>query len=142
MSGTHTFAEIEVSDLAYDEIAGKIKEAGYVNRFVDGAIDLQGFGLVRGGKAWTKAEVEEVQRDIGVIDKARWFVIFTRGRFAFRFGPFAGPEMGRILQRAHDEKLDFLITGDCGPELTPGDWAMMQGFKREMDESLAEGVKS
>lgn len=45
---THTFAELEVSAAAYDEIAAKLREAGYDHAFTDeGAIDMHGIGLVR-----------------------------------------------------------------------------------------------
>lgn len=45
---THTFATLQVSAEAYDEIADKLKGAGYGHAFVDDAIDMHGIGLVRG----------------------------------------------------------------------------------------------
>jgi len=45
---THTFAELEVSAAAYDEIAAKLRAAGYDHAFVNGAIDMHGIGLTRG----------------------------------------------------------------------------------------------
>jgi hypothetical protein len=64
---THTYAALEVSAEAYDEIAGKLREAGYDHAFVvdEQAIDMQGIGLVRGPASpkveqlradWVKAE--------------------------------------------------------------------------------------
>jgi CDGSH-type Zn-finger protein len=46
---THTYATLEVSALAYDEIAAKLRAAGYDHAFDtdEGAIDMQGIGLVR-----------------------------------------------------------------------------------------------
>lgn len=44
---TRTLAQLEVSAAAYDEIAAKLREAGYDHAFVDGAIDMQGIGLTR-----------------------------------------------------------------------------------------------
>lgn len=44
---TYTFAKLEVSRGTYDEIAGKLRAAGYDHAFVDGAIDMHGIGLVR-----------------------------------------------------------------------------------------------
>ncbi|MCY4470769.1 MAG: hypothetical protein OXC08_18805 [Thiotrichales bacterium] len=44
---THTFVELAVSDAVYDEIASKLREAGYDHAFVDGAIDMHGIGFVR-----------------------------------------------------------------------------------------------
>lgn len=48
---THTFATLQVSAEAYDEIAGKLKSAGYDHAFVDDVIDMHGIGLVRGEAA-------------------------------------------------------------------------------------------
>jgi hypothetical protein len=42
---THTFAELEVTQKTYDEIAGKLREAGYSHAFIDGAIDMAGISL-------------------------------------------------------------------------------------------------
>lgn len=44
---THTFAKLEVTAAAYDEIAGKLREAGYDHVFIDDAIDMHGIGLTR-----------------------------------------------------------------------------------------------
>lgn len=44
---THTFAELDVSPAAYDEIRGKLEEAGYQHAFIGSAIDMHGIGLVR-----------------------------------------------------------------------------------------------
>jgi hypothetical protein len=45
---TYTYAGLEVSAEAYDEIAGKLKAAGYGHAFMpDGAIDMHGIGLMK-----------------------------------------------------------------------------------------------
>lgn len=45
---THTFAGLEVSQPCYDEIARKLRAAGYSHAFMDdGAIDMHGIGLMR-----------------------------------------------------------------------------------------------
>lgn len=50
---THTLAELELSPAAYDEIAEKLRDAGYhhafiTDRFVDDTmIDMQGIGITR-----------------------------------------------------------------------------------------------
>lgn len=45
---THTFVELELSRAAYDEIAAKLREAGYDHAFMeDGAIDMHGMGITR-----------------------------------------------------------------------------------------------
>ena len=43
---TYTFVTLEVSEAAYDEIAGKLRKAGYrVDQ--DGAIDMDGLALCK-----------------------------------------------------------------------------------------------
>jgi hypothetical protein len=44
---THTFATLEVSQAVFDEIAAKLREAGYDHSFVDGLIDMHGIALER-----------------------------------------------------------------------------------------------
>ncbi len=48
---THTLAELELSQFAYDEIARKLREAGYEHAFGigndEGLIDMSGIGVVR-----------------------------------------------------------------------------------------------
>ncbi len=47
MRVTHTFAELKVSAAAFDEIAARLRAAGYDHAFIDGAIDMHGLGLTR-----------------------------------------------------------------------------------------------
>lgn len=62
---THTFAELELSPAAYDEIAEKIREAGYAGvKFVEGPggpIDMHGIGVTRGEEEphFEPADLEE-----------------------------------------------------------------------------------
>lgn len=44
---TRTFAELEISAQAFDEIAAALRAAGYEHAFVDGVIDMHGIGLTR-----------------------------------------------------------------------------------------------
>lgn len=45
---THTFAELELSPAAYDEIRQKLQAAGYDHAFMeDGALDMHGIGVTR-----------------------------------------------------------------------------------------------
>lgn len=44
---THTFATLEISTSAFDEIKKKLKDAGYDHAFVeDNVIDMHGIGLI------------------------------------------------------------------------------------------------
>lgn len=64
---THTFAELEVSAAAYDEIAGKLREAGYGHAFVDGAIDMHGIGLTRGAATEIDDALQKANSDLRVL---------------------------------------------------------------------------
>jgi hypothetical protein len=47
LRSTYTYVELEVSAAAYDEIAGKLRAAGYDHAFHGGTIDMHGIGLTR-----------------------------------------------------------------------------------------------
>ena len=50
LTGTHTFATLELSEAAYEEIAAKLREADYRHAFLeDGVIDMHGIGVTREG---------------------------------------------------------------------------------------------
>lgn len=58
---THTFATLEVSAEAYDEIKFKLSAAGYEHAFQPGGpIDMHGLALTRGGPGGT-AQFETIQ---------------------------------------------------------------------------------
>lgn len=45
---THTYAELGLSEAAYNEIAQKLRDAGYDHAFMDdGAIDMHGIGITK-----------------------------------------------------------------------------------------------
>lgn len=47
MTCTHTYAGLEVSAATYDEIAAKLRAAGYDHAFDGDVIDMNGIGLIR-----------------------------------------------------------------------------------------------
>lgn len=53
MRATHTLAILELSHGAYEEIAGKLREAGYGHAFDGLRIDMTGIGLM--SKPWPSA---------------------------------------------------------------------------------------
>lgn len=56
---THTYAVLELTKAAYDEIASKLRDAGYTHAFGEnGVIDMQGIGvaLYEGEHGWTGDE--------------------------------------------------------------------------------------
>lgn len=64
---THTYAGLEISQSAYDEIAGKLRDAGYDHAFDadTGAIDMHGIGLLPDGKpAGTVSALHEAETEI------------------------------------------------------------------------------
>jgi hypothetical protein len=67
---THTFAELGVSQAAYDEIAGKLRAAEYDHAFGDdGVIDMHGIGLQVSAETETSiaGNVPETQpKDVGL----------------------------------------------------------------------------
>ncbi len=54
-----------------------------------------------------------------LLEKAEWFAIIGRHNLAFRFGPFTGPEIGKVMSQCVTEKLPLLVTAQCG---TPVNW--------------------
>jgi hypothetical protein len=65
---THTFALLELSPAAYDEICGKLRAACYDHAInVDGTIDMHGIGISRGDAA---ASVEEFRQNWAQLNSA------------------------------------------------------------------------
>lgn len=62
MRTTHTYATLEVSPGTYDEIAQKLKAAGYGHAFNDrGEIDMHGLALVKPPAAKPGEPIEIVE---------------------------------------------------------------------------------
>jgi hypothetical protein len=62
--------------------------------------------------------------EIDTLGRAKWFVIaHNGGGFAFRFGPFTGPEAGQIIERSIVENATILVTADCGSDF---DWDLVR----------------
>lgn len=87
---THTYAELEVSAAAYDEIAAKLKAAGYDHAFMSGedvnghaTIDMHGIGITRmpldpkeealglDGSSVLQDDLRDMCRALGLPDGAR-----------------------------------------------------------------------
>lgn len=101
---THTYAELEVSAQAYDEIAKLLRDAGYDHVFMDGgAIDMHGIGLTRSSAAaqssrWQLIETapkDGTRIDLWAID--RRFTNCRWGRFDAESKVPFGPEHWRGL---------------------------------------------
>lgn len=63
MRATHTFAELEISSAAYDEIRAKLEAAGYQHAFValeaGVALDMHGIGLTRAAPDSNRVEATQ-----------------------------------------------------------------------------------
>jgi hypothetical protein len=61
---THTYAALEVTQSTFDEIAAKLKAAGYDHAFDDeeGAIDMHGIGLVVEKKPFAPTALPEEKK--------------------------------------------------------------------------------
>lgn len=62
---THTFARLEISEAAYDEIRGKLEAAGYDCVSATGIIDMQGIGLCKNHQAENRLHREKL--DVRII---------------------------------------------------------------------------
>jgi hypothetical protein len=49
--------------------------------------------------------------------------VFGTGGFAFRFGPYTGPEAGKIMSEAVDRSFAKTSVMNCGPDM---DWELAQ----------------
>lgn len=79
------------------------------------------------GTVPSAADVADIERPYTAFAKAEWFVIVARGGLAFRFGPYDGPAVGKIMSQCQDEKISCLVTANCGPEF---DWELARDFCR------------
>ena len=48
--------------------------------------------------------------DSNVLGEAQWFCIASSGNFGFRFGPFDGPTLGKIMSEANARNIPMLYT--------------------------------
>jgi hypothetical protein len=64
---------------------------------------------------------ELMDREYNALQSAEWHAIVARGNIGFRFGPYTGVEIGKILQQSVDEGIPLAITGVCGQEF---DWEL------------------
>jgi hypothetical protein len=69
-------------------------------------------------------ELDEKEFEAGysaLHNATEFWVVFGRGAFAFRFGPYTPVEAGAILTEAIERKLAVTIIGQCGREF---DWQL------------------
>lgn len=64
-----------------------------------------------------EANIDKAYTALG--KSTEFWIILGHGAFAFRFGPYTGPEAGEILTRAVKERIATTIVGQCGRDF---DW--------------------
>jgi len=62
---THTYAILEVSGACWDEIAGKLSDAGYKHSFDGDVIDMHGIALKTASGATAKEKLEVITKAFG-----------------------------------------------------------------------------
>lgn len=81
---------------------------------------------------------EQIDPKYTSLDDAKYYaIVYGDGDFAFRFGPFEGPAVGKILERCLDEDIPLLITADCGPVF---DWELAGEFRGKPDTKKDTGA--
>lgn len=59
-----------------------------------------------------------------------WCVVGT-GAFAFRFGPYAGPECGKIIEGCVAEQIPLTVVANCGTEF---DWDLARDMRGDLSK--------
>jgi hypothetical protein len=98
----HTYAELEISPAAYDEIEAKLRAVGYDQALVDGAIDMHGIGLVRAA-ATPLSEVHRLTQAFNEADAA-WSKLLPKGIVNARYLPLGRGEPGSALRAAFEAR--------------------------------------
>lgn len=72
--------------------------------------------------------LETLEKPFKVLENAEWFAIIPAGNIAFRFGPYTGIELGKIIGRCVKEQIPLVITANCGQEF---DWELAADMRKE-----------
>lgn len=57
-----------------------------------------------------------------------WCVVGT-GAFAFRFGPYTGPECGKIISACVADQIPMTVVANCGPDF---DWDLARDLRGDL----------
>lgn len=69
---------------------------------------------------------------------SKYIVLIYRGCLAFQYGPFTGPEAGKILVQCQAEKIPLIVRAECG---VPFDWELARDLRGE-EVSEADAAKN
>lgn len=82
------------------------------------------------GEIPTAEDMAGIEAPYRCLEGSEWWAIIARGSLAFRFGPYTGLEVGKIIERCVEEKIACLITGNCGKEF---DWELARDLSRKSE---------
>jgi len=78
------------------------------------------------------------------LNGAEWFAIIARNNLGFRYGPYTGEEVGKIMSQCVEEGIPLMLTANCGREF---DWDVARDFGRgepanwrPMDQAPQDGT--
>lgn len=98
--GTHTFAELEVSEGAYDEIAQKLKDAGYEHAFIGETIDMHGIGLTK-GQPIPKGQISDGYHTFDELYDHRCLLFLAFQEAELRIREISGHDLGCWKSKKH-----------------------------------------
>ena len=65
------------------------------------------------------------------LQNAEYFCVVGSGSFAFRFGPFTGPECGKIISGCVADQIPMTVIANCGPQF---DWELARDFRGDLSK--------
>lgn len=97
---THTLAEMQVSARVYEEIAAKLREAGYDHAFMeDGVISMQGIGITRPQPSAMAVRMREAREKLGLTQKEAARKVFVALPSLIEYEEGGMVPQGRTLEK-------------------------------------------
>jgi hypothetical protein len=83
------------------------------------------------------------------LDGVEWWATLARGAIGFRYGPYTGEEVGRIMEQCVNEGIPLIVSATCGREFdwdvarefargNPADWQAMDSAPKDGTDFIAE----
>jgi hypothetical protein len=96
-----------------------------IERLIEAKLD---YGWEEPEERYVPGKIEETKDHLDTVYTAlgkstEYWVVSGRGAFAFRFGPYTGPEVSEIMKKAVDRGIGITIIGQCGREF---DWQLAE----------------
>jgi hypothetical protein len=116
---THTYALLEISAPAYDEIAAKFRDAGYTHAFgEEGEIDMDGVAVIR-------EEAEPTRDPLALV---RGYLHFDEA--CKQIDAIMPPSIHPVKQQDVRALIDSCMDARCGLAMTKRTWARIHHAKR------------